>query len=237
MSGYMKRRSVIFGAILLLLTVLPVVLQSEVLVLKDGSEVKGKIVTFEGDTLVFAPSFGGKIRIHRDNIVKIIYDETQRESSSGTQPGPTGDGILRVVFKNDKLSSKISVTKKNKNHADEILKANWIEYYLIAGIDTVYANVDSTMDKTVYKGHQRLYKNTVRLEDISVTIPAGTYRCTVVIRNRGAESHEDLFDEGPLNLNLLIDVVTVIKDQGTTVTTAIKKGFLRSGTPRLVIAD
>jgi len=237
MSLYIKRRIVLCGAILFLIAVLPAVLQSEVLILKDGSEVKGKIVTFQGDTLVFAPSFGGKIYVHRDDIVKIIYDESQRETARGAQPVLTGNGILRVVFKNDKLSSKIAITKKNKSHADEIIQANWIDQYLILGIDTVYSSVDTTMDKTVYKGHERLYKNNVRLEDISVTVPAGTYRCTVIIRNRGAQSHEDLFDDGPLELNVVFDAVTVTRDQGTTVSTAIKKGFLRSGSPRLVIAD
>jgi hypothetical protein len=237
MNGRIKSRIVTFGAILLLLAGLPAILQSEVLILKDGSEVKGKIVTFEGDTLVFAPSFGGKIYVHRDNIVKIIYDESVRETSSGVQPDPVGDGVLRVVFKNNKLSSKIALTSKYKAYADEIIRANWIDLYLIVGIDTVYTRVDTTMDKTVYKGHERLYKNTVRLEDMQVTLPAGSHRCEIVIRNRGAQSHENLFDEGPLDLHLVIDMISVTKGLSTTVNTAIKKGFLRSGSPRLVAAD
>ena len=237
MDGYLKRRIVTFGAILLLLAGLPAMLQSEVLVLKDGSEVKGKIVTFSGDTLVFAPSFGGKIFVHRKDIVKIIYDESEREASRAVQAVPTGDGALRIVFDNNKLSSKIAITKKHKSNTDEIIQANWIEQLLIVGIDTVYSRVDTTMDKTIYKGHERLYKNSIILEDMQATVPAGIYRCVVVVRNRGAQSHEGVFDEGPLDLKLVLDAVTVSTGQTTTLKIAIKKGFLRSGTPRLVIAN
>jgi hypothetical protein len=232
-----NNRGRVFGLIALVLAILPAVLQGEILVLKDGSELKGRIVSIQGDTLVFEPSFGGTISIHRDKIARIIYDESGERAVVPAEKKVSGSGVLKLVFDQNKLTSKVAVTQKLKSHKDEVIRANWIEQLVIVGTDTVFSRVDTTMDKTVYKGHERLYKNNVKLEDVQVPVKAGIHRCVLVVRNTGAQSHADVFDEGPLELTLSFDTVNIAPDQTTTLKVGIKKGFLRMGAPKLVAVE
>lgn len=237
MNWRLKSRVGLTGLILVVLVIVPVALQGEILILKDGSELKGKIVAVTGDTLVFEPSFGGRISIHKDKVARIVYDESERGSGPTPAVQAAGEGVLRVTFEQNKLSSKIAITNKLKSQKEEILRANWIEQLLIVGTDTVFSRVDTTMDKTVYKGHERLYKNNVELEDIEVPVKAGVHRCALIIRNRGVETHTDLFDEGPLDLMLVVDTINFTAGQSTPLKVGIKKGFLKLGSPRLVVED
>jgi hypothetical protein len=229
-----SNRRLKLSVFLVVLLVLPAMLQGEILVLRDGSELKGRIVSFEGDTLVFEPSFGGRIFVHRENIARIVYDEGERRKPAAPA---TGKGSVSVRFEHRKLSSKVVVTKKLKRNQDEIIRANWIEQYLIVGLDTLFSRVDTTMDKTVYKGHERLYKNSVELEDFQVGVPAGVHRCVLVVRNRGADTHAEVFDDDPLDLRLVFDAVNVVDGLTIPLKVGIDKGFLRLGEPRLVIAE
>jgi len=230
-------RLVVF-AIALAALVVPAILQGEILYLKDGSELKGKVVSFEGDTLVFAPNFGGRITVHRRDILKLVLDESGASESTPTgKPAKGGGpGVISVVFKTDKVNSKIAVTKKTKGKEAAIERANWIEQLLIVGSDTVYTRIDTTMDKTIYKGHEKELKNTMRLEDIRVTVNAGVHQCFVVVRNLGAKEYAGEFREGPLEMMLEFSTVGVYTDQTTTLQVGIAKGFMRMGSPKLVDA-
>jgi hypothetical protein len=230
-----RRRLVVWACVAALFT-LPAALLGEVLVLKDGSEIKGKVVGFAGDTLTFEPSFGGRIRVHRDDIVEILFDETKQpaaEKISARSAGGDEPGVVSITFKDDKLTSKTIVTNKTKSREAEIIRANWIEQMLIVGRDTVYSRVDTTLDKTIYKGHEKQFKNTIRLEDMKATVPAGVHRCVVIVRNLGANTHEDAFDEGPLDLFLEFETVSVYADQTSSLRVGIKKGFMKTGKPKL----
>jgi hypothetical protein len=232
-SGVFGRKLIVWACALVLLAA-PSILLSDILYLKDGARIPGRVISFEGDTLFYAPSYGGRISVHRDAVAKIIYGESD---DTGTMPAtktqPTGPGVVSVTFKDDKLSSKIKETKKTKKISAELKKANWIEQLLIVDKDTVYSRVDTTMDKTIYKGHDKLYKNTIRLDDMTATIESGVYQCVVVIRNLGAETHRDAFDQGPLDLRLEFQTVGVHADQTTGFRVGIKKGMLRMGKPNL----
>jgi hypothetical protein len=229
------RRSVVF-AIALAALIVPVILQSAIVYLKDGSELRGEVVSFEGDTLVFDPSFGGRLKIYREDILRLIFDES-------TDPGPptaakpaaqVGPGSISIVFKHDKVNSKIAVKNKTKSRERELVIANWIQQLLIVGSDTVYSQIDTTMDKTIYKGHEKELKNTIHLEDIRAKVDAGVYKCVVVVRNLGADDYESEFREGPLDMVLVFETVGIYTNQTTTLQVAIKKGFMRMGSPRLV---
>lgn len=229
------RRSVVF-AIALAALIVPVILQSAILYLKDGSELRGEVISFEGDTLAFAPSFGGRLNIYRGDILRLVFDE-----SGAPEPRPVGKpavqegpGVISIVFQQDGLTSKIAVTKKTKSREPELVRANWIQQLLIVGPDTVYSRIDTTMDKTIYKGHEKELKNMIRLEDMKGTVAAGVYRCVVVVRNLGADFYESEFREGPLDLVLEFETVGVYANQTTSLHVGISKGFMRMGSPRLV---
>ena len=229
------RRSVVF-AIALAALLVPVILQSAIVYLKDGSKLRGEVVSFEGDTLVFDPSFGGRLKIFRGDILRLVFDESADPGpATAAKPAvPEGPGSISVVFKHDRVTSKIAVKNKTKARERELVIANWIQQLLIVGSDTVYSRIDTTLDKTIYKGHEKELKNTFRLEDMRTKVDAGVYKCVVVIRNLGADIYESEFREGPLDMVLEFETVGIYTNQTTTLQVGIKKGFLRMGSPTLV---
>jgi hypothetical protein len=219
----------------LAILVVPSILSGEILYLKDGSEIRGKTVSLKGDTLTFAPDFGGRIKVHRQDILRLVFEESESGVTTRkevTQPA-AGQGVMMIVFEDNKLTSKIKITNKTKKIENDLIKANWIEQLLIVDADTLYARVDSTMDKTIYDGHEKLYKNTIHLEDMSARVDPGVHRCLVVVRNVGADTYKDEFAEGPIALSAEFEMANVHANEQTELRVAIKKGFLRLGQPKL----
>jgi hypothetical protein len=231
-------RVVVFAFTLASLAV-PALLQGEILYLKDGSEIRGKVVAFSADTLTFDPSFGGRIRVYRGDIATVVFDEAgaPKREPRAAEPPSEAPGVLWVIFKDDQLSSKIAVDQKSKSIEHELERANWIEQLLIVGPDTVYSRIDTTKDKTIYKGHEKEFKNTIELEDMKATVPSGVQRCVVVVRNLGAREYEGAFREGPLDMSIEFKTVGIYPNQTTTLEVGIKKGFMRMGRPRFVPVD
>lgn len=240
MKRYHMGRRLIAWVVAATLLATPVILQSEVVYLKDGSQIRGKLVSCAGDTLIFEPSFGGRVRIQRSDIVQIVFDEAKTPIPAGTGAEPAADegpGVVMIAFKDDKLSSKVAVTRRSKKREADLVRANWIEQLLIVEGDTVFSRVDSTMDKTINKGHERFYKNTIELEDMTAELEPGVRACLVVVRNLGAGVFDEDFDEGPLDLTLRFDTVGLYSNQTTRLRVGIKKGFLRMGKPKLYAVD
>ena len=72
--------------------VIPATAPGEVVKLKDESIVRGRLVQVNGDTLVFRSSFG-TLRVHRDQIVSIVFDDSSIAPSTAavTPAKPHGD--------------------------------------------------------------------------------------------------------------------------------------------------
>lgn len=223
-------------AVVIAAIVVPAILQGEVLYLKDGSEIRGRIEAFGADTLVFAPSFGGRIHVHRGDIVRIVFDETAAPAKQGAAVS-VGPGTISLTFKTDKVTSKIAVKSSQKTQEAQLLRANWIQQLFIVGRDTVYSRIDSTMEKTIYSGHDKEFKNTIELEDVQVVVDEGVYRCVVIVRNLGSDEFEKSFSLGPVEMRLDFETVGAFANQTTPLRAGIKKGFMRSGTPRFYQAD
>jgi hypothetical protein len=230
------RRRVALCLCALALFSMPVLVASEVLHLKDGSTLKGKVVSFVADTLVFEPSVGGRMRIPKSEIVRIVYGESDAlgsgepaiDPASGASAGP---GRLSIVFKDRDLSSKIAIPHNRRDRKTEFLRANWIAEYVLVGPDTVFARVDSTIEKTIYEGHDRVYKNSIELTDIDTSLVAGVYRCVIGVRNTSRSEHEAYFTEGPLNMRLIMEPVPIYAGRTTTVEVGVKHGFMRLRSP------
>jgi len=214
--------------------VVPAIIHGEILQLKDGSEIRGKIVVLRGDTLTFAPAFGGEIRVYRGDIARIVFDESfePRGEPAAKAAAATGAGTISLVFKDDKVTSKLKVRNKSKQVEKEMVRGNWIEQTLVVGPDTVFTRVDTTMEKTIYKGHDKVFKNTIGLENIQAVVEAGVYRCVLIVRNLGSETYKGDFEEGPLDMSLEFGTVSVMPGQTTPLKVGIKKGFLKLGSPQ-----
>jgi hypothetical protein len=216
----------------------PLFIRGEVLYLKDGSTIRGSVVAFERDTLTFDAAFGGRVRMARSQIVKIVFSDSVATApvSPGVKyrppepPRPEG-GYLSVTFKDKKVSSKVVV--HNKKNTEQLIKANWVVQSLMVDGDTVFTHVDSTMDKTIHKGHDKFFKNSVELEDMNVELDAGLHNCVVVVHNRGLGTYDDDFDHAPLDMSLNLDNIQIFPGRTTSVHVGINKGTLRLGKARL----
>ena len=127
----------------------------ETIRLKDGSTLKGRLVRVDGDTLTIKLSIGAPITVLRTQVESIAFSDSLAPIPAGgaiAQPAQaavapvTGVGTLSVKFEDRKVSTKISINKKNW---DEKVSSNAILVQLIVDGVVAYTAVDTTMDKTV----------------------------------------------------------------------------------------
>ena len=78
------------------LVLLPALTQSEVLYLKDGSSIQGKLKRLVNDTLYFETSFGSSIRVPREQVVRIDFADspTIQPPGAGAAAIPQQSSVL-----------------------------------------------------------------------------------------------------------------------------------------------
>jgi hypothetical protein len=205
--------------------------------LRDGSTLRGHVVRMVADTLLFRLSFGGEVRVPRERIVWIDLTDSARVVESpvaatptlGAVSSPDDSGEVAVTFKDRKLSSKIVITKKKD--WDGHVRANWIVQTLLVDGEEVHTVVDSVMDKTIYKGPDRILKNDVELVDLLALVPAGPHQCAVLVRNYGADTYRERFDGNPLHVEFTVDV-QVYGGRETRLHLGLDRGRFRTKSPR-----
>ncbi|HEX5132611.1 MAG TPA: hypothetical protein VFX92_08995 [Candidatus Krumholzibacteria bacterium] len=233
----MKKSSRLVLAALAALLVLPAMTSGEVVRLRDGSSLRARLLTVEGDTLTFRLAAGPRVKFHRDQVLAIAFDDSLGVMPTAPLGAPAvgrperGSGRVTVSFKDKRVSSKIQVDKKKE--LDAHLRANYIVVELLLDGVVVYSTADTTMDKTIYKGHITEYKNDAELADFSVEVPAGVYQCEVIIRNQGETVFHDDFLPEPLHAALVIDDFEIRVDGGARVDVGIDKGSLKLGRAKL----
>jgi hypothetical protein len=221
------------------LACLPAVGVGDVVRLKDGSTIKGTVVSLVGDTLSVRTSFGATLRVPRATIALVSFTDSltaippalsaTQPAKPAARPAPNRSGQIGITFVDDKLSSKIEVERRRDESGH--LRANWIEVLLFVDDAVVYSTIDSTMDKTIYNGPVRVYKNTIELEDFHVDVPAGFHHAALVVRNVGFDEYKDDFDGGPLDVRLNLDNMQVAAGKTVRVRVGIDRGKLRMGKP------
>jgi hypothetical protein len=227
-------RLVVFALACALL--LPALASGEVVRLRDGSSMRGRLLAVEGDSLTFRLAIGPRVKIHREQILAIAFDDSLGAAvlagpgavaSPLAAPVPQGTGKITVAFKDRSVSSKISI--KRKKNWDEHARSNHIVLELLLDARVVYSVVDSTTDKTIYKGEITQLKNNTVLEDFSVEVPAGVYQLEVIVRNLDEQTFREDFDPEPLHAAIVIDNFEVRTDRGARVELGIDKGALKMG--------
>jgi hypothetical protein len=214
---------------------LPVAVSGAVFRLKDGSTLRGKLVRVEGDSLTVRLNLGSTVKLHRSLVESIEFADSivtpTRVPVPATNTPPTGVGTIAVVFEDRNVSSKITIDKKKD--WDAHVRSNHIIVELVVDGVVTYSAVDSTTDKTIYKGHEKQLKNTAELADFSVQVPAGVHRCSIVLRNRDPDTFRDDFEPSPLGAVLEFGELTVSPGGIARVDVRIDKGLLRMSSPRL----
>ncbi|MCZ6766886.1 MAG: hypothetical protein O7D32_08130 [bacterium] len=200
---------------ILLIVLIPTFIYGEILHLKDGSMIKGKVISFEGDTLHFMTSFGSELRIHKDNVLRIEFtDEPMAPPPVLGGPTSTEPGSLIVRFSKMKLTSKISVHRNQDREGHEL--ENAIEQSLTISGKKVFSRVDTTTDKIIYKGPETVLKNEFKPVEMRVGMPAGIYQVKIAIVNPYVEKYVKSFPDEPLYKDVFVDAV-VINAGGFTV--------------------
>jgi hypothetical protein len=224
------------AAVLVLGIVIPAVVPGEVVRLKDGSTLKGRLVRVDGDTLSIRLDLGSTVKVSRGLIASIVFSDSIAPSTGAAtapppQAVPTGVGSIEVKFEDRNVSSKITIDKK-KNW-DEKVRANQIVVEFIVDGVVAYSAVDTTTDKTIYLGHEKQLKNETELADFTIEVPAGPHRCSLVLRNRDPDTFREDFDPAPLNAVLEFDEMTVRRGGFVRLDIRVDKGTLRMSSPKL----
>ncbi|MDH4038311.1 MAG: hypothetical protein OEX18_07535 [Candidatus Krumholzibacteria bacterium] len=219
---------------------LPALASGEMVRLRDGSSLRGRLLAVEGDSLILRLAIGPRVKVHRAQVLAIVFDDSLAAAAMASTPaGPgvagtpeyQGMGNISVAFKDRRVSSKISI--KYKKDWDAHVRSNDIVMELLLDGERVYSVTDSTTDKTIYQGHITQLKNDMTLEDFSVEVPAGRYQLTVVVRNADETSFASAFDPAPLHAAMVIDELEVRTDRGARVEVGIDRGLLKAGKARL----
>ena len=230
-------------ALLAALLLIPALTVGDTVFLNDGSSLKGEVESFANDTLVFNATFGS-VRIPRARIDYIVFGDSIIVPSTGlggaaavgagaavvAANAEPDSGDIVVTFKDRMLSSKIKVSKKKDEEGH--LRANTILQVLLVNGDTAWVYADTTMDKTIYKGPDRIYKNSIELQDIRVRVPAGVHAVSLIVFNLGEEEYAKRFDGKPLHLEYAIGDLRVDPSSERRVNMGISKGKLSMGKPR-----
>jgi hypothetical protein len=233
-------------AILAALLLIPALTVGDTVYLTDGSSLKGRVRAYANDTLVFNSTFGD-VKIPRGHITAIVIGDSTWKPPAGAGVGggaaaaalvagaAADSGDIVVTFNDSKLSSKIKVRKKKDLEGH--LRANTILQVLLVNGDTAWVYADTTMDKTIYQGPDRSYKNTIQLQDAMVRVPVGVHSVSILVYNLGEETYAERFDGKPLHMEYAIGDLRVDKDSERRVNMAISKGKLSMGKPRFVKLD
>jgi hypothetical protein len=227
------------AGVVALAVLLPAIVPGEVVRLKDGSTLKGRLVRVDGDTLTIRLSIGSPIKVHRSVVESIVFSDSMPPSppaaalpAVGSPPAdPAGVGTVSVKFEDRKVSSKITIDKKK--HWDEKVASNAIMVEFIVDGAVKYTAIDTTTDKTVYLGHDKQLKNDAELADFDVEVPAGARRCSIVVRNQDPDTFRDSFDPAPINAVLDLGEVYVRPGGVVRVDIQIDRGLLRTSSPKL----
>lgn len=212
---------------------------SDVIRLKDGSTLKGRLVRVDGDTLTIRLSIGSAVKVHRAQVESITFLDSLNAAIplptvpvSAPSPAPSGaPGTIAVKFEHRDVTSKITIDKKK--HWDEKVRSNDILVEFVVDGTVAYSAVDTTTDKTIYMGPEKQLKNNAELKDFSVQVPPGMHRCSLVVRNRDPDTFRESFDPEPLEAVLDFDDVNVLAGGILRLDIRMDKGLLRMSSPRL----
>jgi len=205
---------------------------AEIVRLRDASSLNGRLVSVQGDSLTFRLGVGPTVRLHRAQVLAIVFYDTAAPAAAGVvEAVATGSGTIEVAFKDRELSSKIAIELK-KDWDGHVHANHIVVEFLVDGVVSFTA-VDSTMDKRIYHGHETQMKNDIKLPDFTVAVPAGMRQCKLIVRNRGVDEYRAAFDPEPLNMVLAFNNLAVRPGEITRLDVGLARGKLRMGKPRL----
>jgi hypothetical protein len=193
--------------------------RAEWMILKDGSILRGRLVSLSADTLVFRTDFGGTVRIPKDRILRIDFAERPAEAAGGFREAAPGSLVVR--FKKVKLASRVRIHRGKER--DRALRANAVILRIAVDGRVCWTEVDSTMDKEIREGPDRILRNDFHPERVGLELPAGVHEVELWIASRGGKSDPDRFEGDPLDLRLRKESLRIPPAGKKVVTVGMRK--------------
>ncbi len=213
--------------------------------LRDGTVLKGRVLWMRADSLAVRTGFGATLRIARTHVARVVVGDSPgaaaqaapepRAAGRGAAVSPGDSSRLVITFKDRELSSRIDVDR-GRDRAAKLAAVRAIQLVLVDG-DTAWARIDSTIDKVVYRGPVRGYRNTIRLKDVDVRVPAGRHQVSLVVRNLGSTEWADAFEPRPIDLEIGLGEIDFRPGAAARFHVGIRRGKLRLGRPELYVVE
>lgn len=233
--------AIIIGILAWLLTA-PEVTRAEIIYLRDGSQLVGRVLGWEGDSLLVETRFSPRpLRLHRDEISKISMDETapresiprkEIETEPSLESGPVDSGIVHLVITGSELYSRVRY--RRKPHREKAIAINKIYMRVFVNGSRVYEEVDSVMDKQMQRGGETEVRNIFKRSDYRIPAPEGTITFRVFVGNEDLSENEYRGGKDILATQVEIPDLRVDSGEETLVKLVGKKPFLGFGRHRLV---
>lgn len=198
-------KTLVVVAILLI----PVLTLGEVIYLKDGSTIKGKISAIEADTLYVDTDYG-QIRIPKDKVLRIDYSDSGAGPPAGpNKPGyqSSEPGTLSVTFDRFTVTSRIIMDRRDDKK--EFEKVNAIKQVLLVDGLPAYSHTDTTTDKIAYRGNERVLRNDMSPKPFKLGLPPGPHRCQLDLQTVGATDENYRFQDDPVEETVVIGNIDI----------------------------
>lgn len=243
----MPRRALLTAAAVVALAIAGVA-RADVVYLRDGTVLRGTVLWMRPDSLAVRTSFGATLHLDRGVVRRVVVGRDVTPSAAPVPGSSGGAGAadstalanaeparLVVTFKDRRLSSRIAVQRGHDLEA-KLRALQAVELVLVDG-DTAFAYVDSTIDKTIYQGPVRAYRNHIDLEDVDVSVPAGRHRVTLVVRNRGARRWRSAFQPRPIEIEIGLGEIDFRPGRAARFHVGIRRSRLGRKPPEFYVVE
>lgn len=189
-------RKAMFPLLLLILMLSAAAVQggedSHQVMLRDGSVLKGRVLSLDAKELVLATRFDDALRIPRDQIAGIAFTAMAamapaRQTEAGEPtlsepPPPAGEGLLEVAIKGDAIRSSARYRqRKDRERAEQL---NVIHLNIIVDGRVVHEEADPTIEKDFQDRGWIFLRNHHHFATASIPLPAGKHRVQIVVGNQ-----------------------------------------------------
>lgn len=202
----------------------PVLAMGDVIYLKDGSRIKGRVVELVRDTLTIETTFGSRLKVARSEVVSVDFVEGVERVTPTSPPEveqvSDAPGTLLVYFDKFELTSRISVHRDKDRQGHE--RANAIDQVLMVNGEIAWTYTDSVTDKVIHKGVETVLKNDFTPHPMRVVAPIGKHRCTIQIANTYEGDYNDRFVD-KIDKKIHIDLVAITPRETTVIRLGLRK--------------
>lgn len=235
----MKTRSILLTILLALILAAPLSLADEArhqVILKDGSVLRGQVLSMDDDALVMATDYTEALKIPRDQVARIVLAGSDGPATPAGDPNagmpevvakPTGRGTLEIALKGDAVRS--STRFKKRGDRERAAQMNTIHFKVFMDGELIYHDQDDTIEKEIRERGWVFMRNKHHFPPAVIDMPAGKHTILVVISNELHLLKQGEKQSGVVASELAVEDLVVRKDGHTRVAIEGKTGRFAFG--------